>query len=113
MSQFSATERWLLAAIAGLLLLAVFLNLGLFPLNSDGGLRSLTAMEMELSGDYIVPTQNGHYYYRKPPIFNWSIIGAHKLFGDWSNFTIRFPVGVALILWGLSIAAVLRKIVGG
>ena len=95
-----------------LLLLAAFLNLGDFPMNSDGGLRSLTAMEMVLGDDYIVPKQNGNLYYRKPPLFNWAIVGAHSIFGDWSNFTIRFPVALSLLLWGLSIAVVLRKSMG-
>lgn len=112
MNAFSATERWLLPLVAVLLLLAVFLNLGDFPLNSDGGLRGLTAMEMELGDEYIVPLQNGSNYFRKPPVFNWTIVAAHKLFGDWSNFTIRFPVALSLLLWALSIVLVLRKSMG-
>lgn len=112
MKAFAPAERWLLLLIGVLLLLAVFLNLGMWPLNSDGGLRGLTALEMELNEEYIVPTQNGHFYYRKPPVFNWTIVASHRLFGDWSNFTIRFPVGVALLLWGATIAAILRKWLG-
>ena len=78
--------------IAGLLLLPAFLiNLNLITLNDDEAIRTLVAMEMELSGNYIVPTLNGELYRAKPPLFNWILIQSFRLFGGVSEFAARIP----------------------
>lgn len=97
--------------VAGILLLfAIFQNLGDMPMLSDDGLRGLTALEMELSGNYLVPTQWGELYYKKPPLFIWLIVLSHKLTGNWSNFTIRLPMVLSYLLFGLIIFGFLKRI---
>ncbi len=78
--------------IASLLLIVIglFWNLGLAPLYLEEPRRALVAIEMLLRDNWIVPTQAGDYYYRKPPVFNWLIIGGFKLFGNYSEWSIRF-----------------------
>lgn len=61
----------LLAIILGIP--AYLLNLGNLPIIGDEGIRNLVALEMKLSGNFIVPTLNGELYLNKPPLFNWLI----------------------------------------
>lgn len=42
----------------------------------SGKWRALVALEMKLSGNYIVPTLNGEPYYKKPPLFNYMLLPA-------------------------------------
>lgn len=58
-----------------LLIPALFINLGKMPLSSDEPTRSVVALEMNLSGNYVTPTINGDYYYNKPPLYNWILAG--------------------------------------
>jgi len=109
MNRFYNNDRWVWIIAILALFPALFLNLGVMPLNSDGGLRGLTAIEMVLNDDYIVPTQNGMLYYKKPPVFNWMIVASSWITGDFSNFTIRFPVSVSVLLLGLILFFLLKK----
>ena len=60
---------------------ALFLNLGLEPLHFEEPRRAIVALEMELTGNWWVPKINGEYYYNKPPVYNWLLIGLYKVFG--------------------------------
>ena len=57
-----------------LLIPALLINLGLLAFIDDEGIRSLVALEMKLSGNYITPTLHGMYYYNKPPLYNWLLL---------------------------------------
>ena len=46
-----------------------------------------------------VPTEFGEYYYKKPPLFNWMIIGSYQLFGV-SEFSTRVFSVVSLLVMG-------------
>ncbi|MGD1847608.1 MAG: ArnT family glycosyltransferase [Salibacteraceae bacterium] len=112
MRSLFTNDKWVYGLAGALLLPALFFNLDLMPLNADDGLRGLVALEMVYADEYLVPSNNGDLYYRKPPIFNWFIVLAHQLTGSFSNFTIRFPVGVSLLLFGATIVAFLRNTIG-
>ena len=95
-----------------LLLPAYFINLGLMPFILDESTRAVVALEMIHSGDYIVPTLNGDFYYNKPPLFNWILIVFIKIFGSDSEWVYRLPVVISMFLFGLSIYQTQKKELG-
>jgi 4-amino-4-deoxy-L-arabinose transferase-like glycosyltransferase len=60
--------------------------------------RGVVALEMELSGEYIVPKIHGENYYNKPPLFNWLIVGASKVTGSMDETAVRLPSLIAFVL---------------
>jgi len=105
-------ERWIVGGIVSLTVFAFLLNLGVLPLRMDEAIRSTVSSEMMMSGNYITPTMWGEYYYSKPPLFNWILIGFFTLFDSFSLFVYRLPsvlayFGIALVTWAFS-----RKYVG-
>lgn len=78
---------------------ALLINLGLLTYINDEAIRALVTLEMDYSGNFIVPTVNGSYYYSKPPLYNWLIHLSFSLFGRADEFTSRFPTVVCLILF--------------
>jgi 4-amino-4-deoxy-L-arabinose transferase-like glycosyltransferase len=65
---------------------AFLLNLDTIAFIGDEAIRTLVALEMKLSGNFIVPTLNGEGYYNKPPLYNWFIYlvsGVFGYFGEW------------------------------
>src|SRR5678815_1255789 len=100
----------------GLACLVLFLvtylsHLGTLPLDTrtDEARRALVSLEMMLSGDYITPTLNGEVYLNKPPLYNWIMIGWLKAAGSYSSFWLRFPVIVAIAIFGFLIYHYARK----
>ncbi|MDW3196599.1 MAG: glycosyltransferase family 39 protein [Cytophagales bacterium] len=81
--------------------LALFINLGSYPLFLEEPRRALIALEMYLSDQWMVPTQFGEAYFKKPPIWNWVILFSHTIFGDFSEWTIRFFGVVSFLLMGV------------
>lgn len=90
---------------------ALFWHLGFLPINfpTDEPTRAVVAMEMIVSGNYITPTINGEFYYNKPPLYNWIIIAFYKMAGNYSEFTLRLPVVISLLLFGLTIFLFVRR----
>lgn len=80
--------------------LAYFWHLGRIPLWADEPTRAIVALEMIVSGDWIVPTIEGNYYYNKPPLFNWLVLGLMQLTGSTSEIMVRLPAVVPLFLYG-------------
>ncbi|MGB0165354.1 MAG: ArnT family glycosyltransferase [Luteibaculum sp.] len=78
-------------------------NLGYIPLRADEPTRTIVALEMMISGNYITPTINGEWYYRKPPLFNWLLIAIMNITGSKSDFVLRLACTVPLFLFGLTI----------
>ncbi len=98
-----------------LLLLAIpafTLNLGLIPFIGDEGIRSLVALEMHLSGDYLVPTMNGETYLNKPPLYNWIILLFSKLFGFFGEIPARSATLFFLGLFAFWVFRYTRKELG-
>lgn len=100
---------WLYWAVWLLLGPALLINLGLMTFIDDEGIRSLVALEMDLSGNLVTPTMHGEYYYKKPPLFNWLLLGWFSLTGKISEFTARIPTVLALMGYCLTIYSFLRK----
>ena len=86
-----------LALLGVLLALPAFLvHLGLIGFIGDEGIRSLVAFEMKMSGNFIVPTMNGEFYYNKPPLFNWFIYGMSMLLGQFGEWPSRLTTLISL-----------------
>lgn len=92
-----------------LLVPALFINLGLPAIKADEPTRANVAMEMIYTGDYLVSTIGGNYYYKKPPLFNWILVGIFKLTESKSEFVIRLAALIPLLLFSLRIYKTLRK----
>lgn len=108
--QYFEKNVWLLYVFAIILVFpALLINLGLFPLTSDEHIRGLVALEMLIRDNFTVPTMYGEYYLKKPPLFNWIIIGYTYLFGNFEEFTLRLPTVVSTLLYGLTIFFIIKK----
>lgn len=86
----------------GLLLLclpAFLLHLGLMAFTGDEAIRSLVALEMDLSGNFIAPTLHGAPYLNKPPLFNWCIWLAARGWGGFTEWPARLTTLAFLTLF--------------
>ena len=87
------TKRFDIYTVTAILLCipAFLLNLGMAPFIGDEAIRALVAYEMMLSDNYWVPTMRGDFYFSKPPLYNWILIGFFKLFGEVNEWVSRLP----------------------
>jgi len=86
-----------------LLIPALFINLGLLPLIADEATRAVVSLEMELSGKLLTPTISGEFYFNKPPLYNWILLSFFQISGNHSEWLIRLPAVISLLLFGLVI----------
>ncbi|MCF8464783.1 MAG: glycosyltransferase family 39 protein [Flavobacteriales bacterium] len=89
---------WLLFVLLGI---SLFINSSINPLFLEEPRRAMVALEMYLQHNLFVPTLYGEFYYRKPPFFNWVILGSMQLFSDYPEFACRAVSVVSLLLMGL------------
>ena len=89
---------WLLFALLGI---SLFINGSINPLFLEEPRRAMVALEMYLQDNLFVPTLYGEFYYRKPPFFNWVILGSMQLFSDYPEFACRAVSVVSFLLMGL------------
>ncbi len=97
-------ERIVLSLASALLLAGMLLNLGKQPLYLEEPRRAMIAMEMWERGNPWVPTELGDYYYNKPPVFNWVLMGSAALLGGFHEWAMRLPtvlstIGIALLIF--------------
>jgi len=102
-------QKYFFIAILVLLFPAFFINLGLMPVSGDEGTRALVSLEMEYSGKLLTPTLNGEFYFNKPPLYNWVLLGFYKLSNSHSEFVTRLPALMSLLLFGFTIFLFLNK----
>lgn len=109
-SLFTRLLAWLQArpwvpALLCLLVLppALLINLGLQPLINDEPIRALVALELRATGNLFVATLQGAYYFNKPPLFNWLLLGLFELFGVEEEWVVRVPTVLALLGMGASL----------
>jgi hypothetical protein len=79
-------ERQTNIIILSFLGLGIFAGIAEMPLRGEEPRRSLLALEMLLSGDFLQPTIHGWLYYNNPPF----LIG---LFRDYSVFLGTLMIG--------------------
>lgn len=110
--RMSLPERWLCKLAVILLVASLFINLGIVPLRLEEPRRALIALEMVFNQNLIVPTEMGEFYYKKPPLYNWVLIGAYYLFGEFSEFASRFFSLLAFLGMGTLIFFIGKKYAG-
>jgi len=99
-----------LTCLALLLCLPAFLiNLGTIAFIGDEGIRTLVALEMKLSGNYLIPTLNAEPYYNKPPLYNWFILIVSFLFGHFGEWPTRVTTLIFLGLFSWTVYFFSRK----
>lgn len=110
----SLSHTYLLIGTLVLALLALFGRLGYMPIDnrSDEARRGLVALEMVLTGNYIVPTLNGVPYLNKPPLYNWLIAGSFRLFGQFNAWALRLPMALSLIGYAFTVFQVVWRQTG-
>lgn len=89
--------------------IALFYNYGKMQMIDDEGIRALVAVEMMNSGEYLTPTLGGDLYLKKPPLFNWFIVGSYKLFGEVNEWSLRFPTICFLLIFCSTIFVWVKK----
>ncbi|HKK78541.1 MAG TPA: glycosyltransferase family 39 protein [Phaeodactylibacter sp.] len=102
-------RRALYFLILALLGPALLINLGTLTLIDDEALRAWVALEMQLTDHYIVPKLHGDFYYKKPPVYNWILLGFFQLLGRMDEWAIRFPTVVFLLVYAGAIFYYVRK----
>jgi len=90
-------NKWWLGLLILLYLVSIFAPLNILPLSFEEPRRGVVALEMIISGNYIVPTINGELYLNKPPIHNWLLIGLFKLTGSYAEWVVRLPTVLSLV----------------
>lgn len=105
----SRFETRILLLATCLLIIGHFLNLGVQPLYLEEPRRTIISMEMVANGNLLVPTLLGEYYYNKPPVYNWLLIASTSLAGGWSEWALRLPNLLSLLVWAGLVFRVGRK----
>ncbi|MEM9340900.1 MAG: glycosyltransferase family 39 protein [Bacteroidota bacterium] len=95
----SKEERIGILLVVLALAASLFANLGVYPLYLEEPRRALITLEMIYSGNWIVPTEFGEFYYKKPPVWNWVQMASFYLFGP-NEFGARFFGVVSYLLIG-------------
>lgn len=95
--------------LLALLFPALCHNLGLVGISADEPTRANVAMEMMHSGNYVVSTIAGEYYYKKPPLFNWLLVALYRITGSKSEGITRLTAVIPLLLFALRIFWITRK----
>lgn len=88
---------------------AFLINLGSIPFIGDEAIRTLVALEMKLSGNFLVPTLNGEAYYNKPPLYNWFIYGVSQLLGYFGEWPTRLTTIIFMGLFGYTVYYFTKK----
>ncbi|MDX1665678.1 MAG: glycosyltransferase family 39 protein, partial [Saprospiraceae bacterium] len=109
MKENRSTSNWLYVLAILLLPPALLINLGLLTFIDDEAIRSLVALEMKFSGNWITPTLHGEYYYKKPPLFNWILLLFFELSGRIDELTARLPTVACLLGYGATIYYFFRR----
>ncbi len=104
-------RRWLMA-LAGLLVLSFFVNLGGAPLfDEDEGAYAEVTRGMLTSGDLITPRQGGTPFFHKPPMIYWVQAASIAVWGE-TEFALRLPSAVAATAWVMALFVFARRTVG-
>ncbi|MCP4457256.1 MAG: hypothetical protein GY816_04400 [Cytophagales bacterium] len=101
--------QWLQTAALAILLVGLFSKVGTVELHAEEPRRAIVSMEMEMSGDYIVPTIHGENYYNKPPFYNWVLIGSAKIMGGFSEWSMRLPGIISFVLLAFCVYKATKK----
>lgn len=87
------------ALVVGAGVLLFTWHLGTARLSGTEGHRAVTAHQMNVTGEYLVPTLYGYTYLKKPPLHYWILAGFERLTGLANEWVWRLPsaLGAALL----------------
>src|SRR6266480_1944671 len=86
--------------------------LGSFEIKGEEGRRILPAMDMLESGNYLQPHVGSATYFTKPPLVNWLVAASIRLSGIRSEWTVRLPSVLAVLIVALAFITVGRAALG-
>lgn len=92
----AALRPWLLVLFAWAWLYLPCL--GVPELHHEEGRRAGTAREMLSRGDFAMPVFQGQAYLQKPPGYYWILMGASRLLGGFSEWSIRLPSAISVLI---------------
>ncbi len=93
-----AMNRWLAYLFIVLFWAAAYLpGLGTKALKGEEARRSLPAIEMLETGNWLVPHLNGTPYLRKPPLINWAIATSLYVVNYRDEWVVRLPSVLAML----------------
>lgn len=110
MNYDSRKAFWILLAIVAFNILCGIGGVAL--LDPDEPVYAETAKEMIRFHDYLSPRIYHEFWYDKPPIFYWLLVGSLKLFGGFTEFSARVPASLMAILSILLTYASFRRLLG-
>jgi 4-amino-4-deoxy-L-arabinose transferase-like glycosyltransferase len=96
---FESEALWLVVLVTAI----YACRAGDLPLRGEEPTRAQIAHEMVLSGDPIVPREQGEPFLSRPPLQNWLIALSCQALGRWDALPIRLPSVVATVLTALLI----------
>jgi 4-amino-4-deoxy-L-arabinose transferase-like glycosyltransferase len=88
-----------------------FINLGYALFEPDEARYAQIALEMQQSGNWLVPTLHGEPYLDKPPLLYWLTVASYSLFGV-SEWSARLPCALAALFTVLATYLLGRCLVG-
>src|SRR5207247_8582337 len=86
--------------------------LGSLAIKGEEGRRIFPAIRMLETGDYVVPQVGTNPYFRKPPLVNWLVAVAFKIFGVRNEWTARLPSALAVLAVATALVTVARARLG-
>lgn len=102
----SLRTLWIFAALSFVPLLF------LVQFTGEEAVYTLVPFEMHVSGSLLEPTIHGEPY-RRPPLFNWLVLGMAEVGGwDFSLFYVRFVSAASSILSSVVIYLFVRRVLG-
>ncbi len=107
------TRTW--PAILLFLLIAVpisFLGLGATDAITMEGIIADGARHMARTHEYSVPHLHGEIYAYKPPLAYWLALASFQLFGEETEWSLRFPFALSGLLMGLAVLVLTRQVAG-
>jgi len=100
---------WAVAVVAGAVLITCW-GIWTTPLMGiNEGRRALTALEMIRSGNWLIPTMNGHIYIEKPPMLYWLMLLSAKIFQSSAEWVLRLPATLAALATGGLVFVVVKR----
>lgn len=100
--------RYLPWIVVSILLLDLLCFNQTLSLRGEESRRALVSIEMLESGNFTALQLHGTTYYNKPPLYNWILAFVFKVFGSSSEWVLRFPGIISLMLTSLVFYLFLR-----
>lgn len=86
----------LFALLCILLFMSLFFWQDVIELLAEEPRRAVISLEMQFTGNYLVPRINGVDYFNKPPLFNWIMAAGFRIIGSYQEWVVRLP---SLLAW--------------